>query len=370
MDHSADDVGGGAAAAAAAAAVAAAVPILQSEYLVFSGGGVKGIAFAGVIEALEESACRTDGTGFLAGIKGYGGSSAGALFATLLALGCLPATLRAIVCEPDDAGGGWMRVRAPHTRLDNLALEFGVDDGALLRNFVATLIGHNLPAALSERAAAASGGGAASVTFGDLHAATGRALRIVASDVVAGAPFIFDHRATPHAPVVDAVVASMSVPWVFQPVRLAGMLLVDGGWYDNFPLALFPRHLTLGIMLETESSTAVETFMEYNLRLVFTLHERAQEAMLQRDHGAWMHRILRVRTAPVALLDMDPSPDRRRALMEQGRACALAFVQDRNRTDWGHFIALLEGLQAAHRRAAPAAAPAAALQAPHACGGI
>ncbi len=58
--------------------VRVAVPAVS--HLVLSGGGAKGIAFVGVVQALEES-------GKLQGIKAISGSSAGAISATLLASG-------------------------------------------------------------------------------------------------------------------------------------------------------------------------------------------------------------------------------------------------------------------------------------------
>ena len=52
----------------------------QFKNLIFEGGGVKGIAYAGALMALEE-------LGILANIRRVGGTSAGAITATLLAAG-------------------------------------------------------------------------------------------------------------------------------------------------------------------------------------------------------------------------------------------------------------------------------------------
>ena len=34
----------------------------------------------------------------------------------------------------------------------------------------------------------------------------------------------------------DAVRASMSFPFVFKPIKMDGVLVYDGGIYDNFPV--------------------------------------------------------------------------------------------------------------------------------------
>src|SRR5699024_7257619 len=61
----------------------------QFENLVFEGGGVKGIAYAGAIAVLEKN-------GVLADIRRVAGTSAGAIMACLLALGADAARAQAI----------------------------------------------------------------------------------------------------------------------------------------------------------------------------------------------------------------------------------------------------------------------------------
>lgn len=62
----------------------------QFENLVFEGGGVKGIAYAGAIAVLEKK-------GVLADIRRVGGASAGAVTACLLALGAYAEETQKIV---------------------------------------------------------------------------------------------------------------------------------------------------------------------------------------------------------------------------------------------------------------------------------
>ncbi|MGH8160694.1 MAG: patatin-like phospholipase family protein, partial [Gammaproteobacteria bacterium] len=62
----------------------------QFRNLVFEGGGVKGIAYAGAIAELEKR-------GMLADVRRVGGTSAGAITACLLALGPDTVKLREIV---------------------------------------------------------------------------------------------------------------------------------------------------------------------------------------------------------------------------------------------------------------------------------
>jgi predicted acylesterase/phospholipase RssA len=60
-----------------------------------------------------------------------------------------------------------------------------------------------------------------------------RALLVVSASVLDGQPFVFRSGA-----VVDALVASCSIPLMFPPISLDGCQLLDGGLIDALPLAL------------------------------------------------------------------------------------------------------------------------------------
>ena len=62
--------------------------------LVFEGGGVKGIAYCGALGVLDER-------GILSRIRRVGGASAGAINATLLALGCTVDEVREVLSRLD-----------------------------------------------------------------------------------------------------------------------------------------------------------------------------------------------------------------------------------------------------------------------------
>lgn len=55
-------------------------------------------------------------------------------------------------------------------------------------------------------------------------------LAIVTTDLLTGEKVVFDKGS-----IADAVMASMSVPGIFQPIELDGKILVDGGVSENLP---------------------------------------------------------------------------------------------------------------------------------------
>jgi NTE family protein len=86
----------------------------QFRNLVFEGGGVKGIAYAGALEVLEKENILPD-------IKRVAGTSAGAITATLLALGAKSSDIADIVGHTsfrkfmdDSFGDGARHEAAPH----------------------------------------------------------------------------------------------------------------------------------------------------------------------------------------------------------------------------------------------------------------
>lgn len=199
--------------------------------LVFQGGGVKGIAYAGALAALERR-------GLLASVRGVAGASAGAFTAMLVAAGCDAAAVARIATGTDYAA------LEDHFDPLRLATHYGLYRGEALHAWIAgAFSGTGLPADLD---------------FAALAARTGRDLRVFATDLTDRAAREFSARATPRVAVVDAVRASMSIPLMFPAWRFDGgepddHLYVDGGVVMNYPIAAFddgaPAHATLGFRL-------------------------------------------------------------------------------------------------------------------------
>jgi NTE family protein len=199
--------------------------------LVFQGGGVKGIAYAGALDALARR-------GLLRDVRGVAGASAGAFTAMLVAIGCDPGQAARIATGTDYAA------LEDHFDPLRLATHYGVYRGEALRDWIA--------------GAFASTGFDPDTRFDALAARTGRDLRVFATDLGRRTAREFSARATPTVAVVDAVRASMSIPLMFPAWRFPGAdpddhLYVDGGVVMNYPISAFddaqPPSATLGFRL-------------------------------------------------------------------------------------------------------------------------
>src|SRR5262245_58620577 len=209
---------------------------------VFSGGGIKGLAFAGALAAAQEA-------GYDSWVS-LAGTSAGAITAMALAVGYDAAALRRLFdfdfSRIDDRGGPFgLGV------IENY-FHHGITRGKALSEWIEQLL-REAPAPVR--------------AFGEL----GGRLKVVGSDLVHARMVVFpddvglylDEHGRPFEPdgfpVATAVRISAGFPGFFPPVALRDAqtgtegALVDGGVTSGFPVFLFdrpqPRHPTWAFRL-------------------------------------------------------------------------------------------------------------------------
>jgi NTE family protein len=195
----------------------------QFRNLVFEGGGVKGIAYAGALEVLEKENILPD-------IKPVGGTSAGAITAVLLALGAKSADIADIVGHTSfrkfmDDSFGMVR------DTQRLLTEYGWYKGDAFTDWMKKLI-YNFT-------------WDSNLTFGKLRElgpedpSKYRDLYVVGTNLRMQIPEVFSADETPDMPIWLGVRISMSIPLFFAAVRQEEGIYVDGGVTWNYPIDLF-----------------------------------------------------------------------------------------------------------------------------------
>jgi NTE family protein len=188
--------------------------------LVFEGGGVKGIAYVGAMQVLEEE-------GILPDIKRVGGTSAGAINATLFALGFSNIQVSNILKKLDFNNfmdDNWGVIRDTK-RLVN---RFGWYKGDFFHEWISAHIKKKL--------------GDPYATFQDLKEDGKPELYVYGTNLSTRFGEVFSHEHTPKTRIADAVRISMSIPLFFTAVRNArDDVYVDGGVLNNYPVKLFDR---------------------------------------------------------------------------------------------------------------------------------
>jgi predicted acylesterase/phospholipase RssA len=204
-------------------------PRPQREFAgVFEGGGAKGIAYVGALEAVEER-------GWFSAVAG---ASAGAITACLVASGMRSNALRTATRKaletvtPGSVRASLRRLRDPKAA--------SIIDTAKLRAWLETQLHRQLGLPVDD---------GRPVTFKALFTETGIELFVVAVDAYLRRHVVFASRLTPAVSVADAVVASSSIPIVFRPSRVVrtatagdaeiACATIDGGVWTNFPLFVF-----------------------------------------------------------------------------------------------------------------------------------
>ncbi|MCW0484588.1 patatin-like phospholipase family protein [Gaoshiqia sediminis] len=210
---------------------------VQFRNLVFEGGGVKGIAYIGAMQVLQQR-------GILANIKRVGGTSAGAINALIFALGYSIHEQKAIMESTDfksfmDNSFGVIR------DIRRLAKQFGWNKGDFFNDWIGEIINKKT--------------GSAKSTFGDLKAAGLPDLYVVGTNLSTGYTEVFSAERHADMPLVNAVRISMSIPLFFAAVRLGDRqdVYVDGGVMLNYPVKLFDRERY--ILMDTEPQAARNT---------------------------------------------------------------------------------------------------------------
>jgi len=256
--------------------VAECKKILDYEYLVFSGGSMKGLAYCGALQILEQLK-------ILKYIKGFAGSSAGAVISILLAVGYTAAETHNIIYNTDfDALLGVHSTFGHVEDMIKLSHNLGCSTGDDFEEFIESLIEKKT--------------GNKNFTFGDLYN-KGKDLVVTGTDINRELTIYFSYRNHPHMPLKEAARISMSIPIVFIPVEHNGDFFVDGGVLDNYPIHVFdgsfpgdmqavnnlipinPKVLGFRLIADNESDTAeivnyqnVTGIKQYIFRLIDTMY--------------------------------------------------------------------------------------------------
>jgi NTE family protein len=184
--------------------------------LVFEGGGVKGVAYVGALQALDER-------GILPGVRAVAGTSAGAITAALVAIGT-----------------PWEELQQTLLHLDFTVFDDGGWDGPLrVVERYGWYAGDAFHRWMQEQVKLHMG--SADATFADVQARRGIDLRVVTTDLSVRAPKILSAATTPDLSVALGVRMSMSIPFYFAAVDLDEVVYVDGGAVWNYPIEIFDR---------------------------------------------------------------------------------------------------------------------------------
>ena len=311
---------------------------------VFSGGGIKGLAFAGALAAAEQFGYRK--------WHALAGTSAGAITAMALAVGYDAKTLSKTLEEFDfgriaDYGFPIHLVGA----VRDLLFRESVVRGDALTDWIRDLL-----------AGAPGGGLDADVTFGDLRRIRpDMELVVVGTDLAHARMVVFPRdvglyedeggrQLVPDEfPIWKAVRISAGYPYFFPPV--GGMrdrtthkdaVLVDGGVASAFPVFVFdkpdPRHPTWGFHLhggldakEGEPSHHDIGGVTWPVQMLEAILDTAMNALDKFELDKFGDRVIPIPTGKVATLNFNLTDPEKKYLYDSGYQAAEEFFSRKPR---------------------------------------
>jgi len=313
--------------------------------LVFKGGGVRGIAYMGALEVLEEE-------GVLEKIDRVAGTSAGAIAATIVSFrknnaDCLDlfnsldlSKVPQKAVKDRERNIVLLKNSANYTRLFE---KFGWFSSQYLHDWLENLIAEQCR-------------GNRRATFRDFERFGYRELYVVASNLSRHRAEVFSLHTTPDVAVVDAVRMSMSIPLYFEALRFDGKRLgsgdyyVDGGLFNNYPIHIFdqPRFAeiskqyrdginweTLGLFLYPGNLTKERgpdepgnlwEFLDLTVRSIYDSHQTANLAQNVADRK----RTIQIDDCGIAStrFDLSPESEEFQCLYHAGRKAVSRFLAE------------------------------------------
>lgn len=330
--------------------------------LVFKGGGIRGIAYIGALEVIEEQ-------GILPGIERVAGTSAGAISAFLVSLRLPVSKILERFSTLDFRKipqASTRKKKFPFSLSDSLPISLPVhlpvdlpsEEEKLYRMirsyglYSSSYFYQWLRSVVADYC-----DGNANATFADFHERGFRDLYIVVANLNKHQGEIMSYRDTPQVCVADAVRMSMSIPLYFEALRFDGLKFgkgdyyVDGGVYNNYPIKIFdqPPYIkaadlrrskgnpeTLGMFLYPESDLKIikkenpRNLMDY-LGIVISNLYTSYETIQYENSFIDQHRTIAISDCGILSTDFSivKGDEKYTRLQDSGRKAARTFLEER-----------------------------------------
>lgn len=304
--------------------------------LVFEGAGIRGIAYCGALMEMEKDGKMTE-------VQRVAGTSSGAITASLISVGYTADEIYEVIGETNFGkfnDGGWFFIGGFH----RLKKKLGYYKGDRFTHWLEDLIEEKT--------------GSKDITFLQLYQkhqsdSKYKELVMTATSLNHQDAIIFSHHNYPNMRIVDAVRASMAIPYYFEPMIIdsvghpieldqltaTGDVCVDGGFTTNFPIYIFDDapyfdSNTLGFRIDNDEQIAsdkgskeivdqqVASLQDFSVAFYYLIKETMNRYMLTDEDWA--------RTVSVSDADIGPkvkklSEEEKQKLIQSGANAYLQF---------------------------------------------
>jgi NTE family protein len=278
--------------------------------LLFSGGGMKGIAYVGVIKYFEELS-KSDKVTF--DIKEICGVSIGSLFGLLYTIGYTYDELYQKVIDID-----FSELRK--FKISNFISKYGLDNGNKMIDWLTGLMVEK--------------GFTKDTNMRELWLKTRINFRVVAADINTYNMAIFDYKNTPNLKVLKAIRMSTCIPFVFSSQNYNNTYYVDGSVISNYPIQIYENNLstTLGCKLlserEIHKDNLIDSFDSYLFNIIncFLINKEKQASSFDK----YNEHTIRISAYQITnALNFDLSKSDIQSLIDMGyNSCFIHFLEN------------------------------------------
>lgn len=277
--------------------------------LVFSGGGVKGIAFIGALKYLEEK-------NIVKNVHTIVGTSVGALFGLLVTLGYKSEQIFKIIIKID-----LKKLQNINTdSVLNFFDVYGIDDFDNILNLLNILIDNKM--------------GNKNITFEELYLKTKIKLIIPVTCLNYKKLIYFDYINYPNVQINLVIKMAMCIPILFTPVLYENLYYIDAGIINNFSIDLFDINdkEVIGFVFKNNDFIEIKSFQEYIKTLIFTsINEKEVDIIKKYKKNSVI-----IDCGNYSLVDFDITDDDKKKLYQIGYDNIKDFLNKKNNKKWNN----------------------------------
>jgi predicted patatin/cPLA2 family phospholipase len=200
---------------------------MEYDTLCFSGGGMKGFIYLGILKYLNDIKFIN-----INNINNFIGTSIGALLSFLLSIGFSVEEIIYFVLKFN------FKLLIPDIDTNNILKENGIDDGENVIKIFKMFLKHKLKCE--------------DLTFKEHYNLCNKKLSVVVTNYTKSCEEVCNYINTPNMSIIIAIRMSISIPFIFTPVLYEGNYYVDGGVTNNFPINHCNLKTTLGFIIVNE----------------------------------------------------------------------------------------------------------------------
>ena len=208
-------------------------------------------------------------------------------------------------------------------------LHFGIDTGERLHKLVEACL--HVKGLSSE------------CTFKDCYDKFGTTLRVVVTDLNDAKAVHYSPKDTPNYRIADAVRASMSFPYYFQPhiCPVSGHYLIDGGVISNYPLFVLPEEehsRTLSLLISGGVDTTID-LMDAEIEEVIIRPIRMVLAAKQElEMKFYDAQSIQIKLTKFNILEFSFNEETKNSIIEIGKKAVINYFKSKSKLKRRHSV--------------------------------